>query len=488
MIIDSPVISGSFAASFRNVAITGSLGVTGSITTTGTITAQTLVVQTITSSVNFVTGSTKFGAIVGNTHQFTGSVNITGSLSVVTTGTELQVNATGVNLGNVLTDSHVISGSLRVNPGGLFVSGSGLVGIGTTSPLALLDVCVLSSGARRLLVNYADSIVTVKSANDTATAENLRVWGDNIFFYTGSAGSGGELMRLTNTGRVGIGTSSPNGNLEVFGSTPTIISAASVAGSLHGLEFRQNNTVDAYIKQLPSTGEFRFYVGRNSSWGGNMSFWTDTVQRMVITSGGNILIDNGQLNTPKYLSFEGNTNAGGSLGDIRWYNYQWDSAIRAQIKGETDTGLSNGKLTFWTGGGGVSLRMTINAAGSIGAPSGTNIYNASDIRLKRNISTITDGLAKINALNPVKFNWIEGFEPTEENKDMLGFIAQEVQEVVPEAVENFNNNTITVGDTVIENSLRVNEKFIIPVLVKAIQELKVQNDSLQLQIDELKNK
>jgi hypothetical protein len=74
-------------------------------------------------------------------------------------------------------------------------------------------------------------------------------------------------------------------------------------------------------------------------------------------------------------------------------------------------------------------------------------------------------------LNPVKFNWINNFVESEEEKDMLGFVAQEVQTIIPEAVENFSNNSITIGETVIENPLRVNEKFIIPVLVKAIQEL-----------------
>lgn len=48
----------------------------------GTITAQTLVVQTVTSSVDFVTGSTRFGSLLTDTHRFTGSVSITGSLSV----------------------------------------------------------------------------------------------------------------------------------------------------------------------------------------------------------------------------------------------------------------------------------------------------------------------------------------------------------------------------------------------------------------------
>ncbi len=49
---------------------------------TGTITAQTLNVQVITSSVEFVTGSTRFGSQLTDTHQFTGSVSITGSLSI----------------------------------------------------------------------------------------------------------------------------------------------------------------------------------------------------------------------------------------------------------------------------------------------------------------------------------------------------------------------------------------------------------------------
>jgi hypothetical protein len=49
---------------------------------TGTLTAQTIVAQVITSSTDFVTGSTRFGSLLTNTHQFTGSVTITGSLTV----------------------------------------------------------------------------------------------------------------------------------------------------------------------------------------------------------------------------------------------------------------------------------------------------------------------------------------------------------------------------------------------------------------------
>jgi hypothetical protein len=70
----SAVITGS-------LTVTGSLTTTGNVTVAGTLTAQTLVVQTITSSTDFVTGSTRFGSLLSNTHQFTGSVSITGSLT-----------------------------------------------------------------------------------------------------------------------------------------------------------------------------------------------------------------------------------------------------------------------------------------------------------------------------------------------------------------------------------------------------------------------
>jgi hypothetical protein len=65
-----------------SVNISGSLTVTGSITTNGTITAQTLVVQTITSSITYSSGSNIFGNALTNTQTMTGSVNITGSLTL----------------------------------------------------------------------------------------------------------------------------------------------------------------------------------------------------------------------------------------------------------------------------------------------------------------------------------------------------------------------------------------------------------------------
>ena len=73
-------------ASYASQALTASYAATASsaddFTVRGTLTAQTIIAQTITSSIEYVTGSTQFGSLLSNTHQFTGSVLVTGSLII----------------------------------------------------------------------------------------------------------------------------------------------------------------------------------------------------------------------------------------------------------------------------------------------------------------------------------------------------------------------------------------------------------------------
>jgi hypothetical protein len=95
-------------------SFTGSVNILGDITSTGTITAQKLVVQTITSSVEFVTGSTQNGSLLANTHQFTGSVSITGSLAV---------NGSPAILTNQTSSMSVSTASYAVTAS--YISGSG---------------------------------------------------------------------------------------------------------------------------------------------------------------------------------------------------------------------------------------------------------------------------------------------------------------------------------------------------------------------------
>jgi hypothetical protein len=162
------VRTGSYATTGSN-QFNGNQSISGSITSNGTITAQTLVVQTVTSSIEFVTGSTRNGSLAENTHQFTGSMSVSGTLSATdfirgtcTTsyngdGIRVYATATGAagsqpGIGfwtaagskrfitqlDVSTDTWMVVGS--TGTAYMTVNQSGSVGIGNTSPSTKLHV------------------------------------------------------------------------------------------------------------------------------------------------------------------------------------------------------------------------------------------------------------------------------------------------------------------------------------------------------------
>jgi hypothetical protein len=222
----------ALAQSASNAVSAQTASFANAFTVASTLTAQTLVVQTITSSVDFVTGSTRFGSVIGNTHVFTGSVSITGSLAVVTTGTEFQVTNTGVNFGNVIGDTHNITGSVGISgslsgigatfsgevsvPNGLFsingnaVSGppTGGVGIrhvnnrlliyGGTTDITFQknsntgpNLTILESGAATFASSVTATTAILQSANTAAVV-------DILLLTNPSAASSGVRQRFAN--------------------------------------------------------------------------------------------------------------------------------------------------------------------------------------------------------------------------------------------------------------------------------------------------
>ena len=142
-----------------------------------------------------------------------------------------------------------------------------------------------------------------------------------------------------------------------------------------------------------------------------------------------------------------------------------------------DQGLNTSSLFFASAG---TKRMTISQNGDIGAPSGgDNIFDASDERIKENMVELTDGLSKINKLKPISYNYKVGWNKDTEGKTKYGFGAQTTQEVDKLLIESFSNNDVELEGVKISNILRVNEKFIIPLLVKAIQELSAKVAALE---------
>ena len=109
---------------------------------------------------------------------------------------------------------------------------------------------------------------------------------------------------------------------------------------------------------------------------------------------------------------------------------------------------------------------TFHANADIIASSGSI---SSDKKLKKNIVDVSYGLDDILKLRGVEFDWKEKFE----GKHDIGFIAQEVEEVIPELVKEVEG----LNDE--ESHLVVNYTNVIPVLVEAIKELKAEIEELK---------
>jgi len=117
----------SFNATSASYALTASSA--DNFIVRGTLTAQTIVAQTITSSTEFITGSTKFGTQLTDTHQFTGSVSVTGSLAV---------NGSNVILTNQTSSMSVATASYVLNAvSSSFASTASFVANAQTSSYAL---------------------------------------------------------------------------------------------------------------------------------------------------------------------------------------------------------------------------------------------------------------------------------------------------------------------------------------------------------------
>jgi hypothetical protein len=117
---------------------------------------------------------------------------------------------------------------------------------------------------------------------------------------------------------------------------------------------------------------------------------------------------------------------------------------------------------------------------------GTNILYSSDERLKKNIKSLDTALPIIQKLRPVTFDYNLDYSKVSEgklkqklqydDKNRLGFIAQEVQKILPQSVK-VNESDSTLCIQLID---------FIPILVKGMQEQTVRIDSLKSVIDELK--
>jgi len=186
---------------------------------------------------------------------------------------------------------------------------------------------------------------------------------------------------------------------------------------------------------------------------------SSAVTNPILTLGGN---NSGAANRCVGLAFNGTASNG-------------EAFITLVSESSTEANLHFGMRS----GGSRGDRMRISRGGDIGAPSGNNIYNASDERLKENMIELTDGLSKIEELKPISFNWKDGWNKSLDGVTQYGFGAQTTKAVDEILVEPFGTRDVELNGETIENPLRVNEKYIIPLLVKAVQELSAEVAALK---------
>ena len=121
----------------------------------------------------------------------------------------------------------------------------------------------------------------------------------------------------------------------------------------------------------------------------------------------------------------------------------------------------------------VQASGSVVAAGNITA-FGTTFMNVSDERLKENMYDVTGSLNRILELKPTHFTWKEN------KKEDVGFIAQEVEEIIPEVVETSQGFINTDGEEEgIKDMKTISYPKLIPYLVDTIQELTKRIEKLE---------
>jgi hypothetical protein len=340
------------------------------------------------------------------------------------------------------------TGIVNLGSGQFYKDASGNVGLGTTSPIRQLQVGNFSGGGGEMVLGSSTSGNGSIYFGDGATGVDFyrgfvqyQHNGDNMLFGTASS----ERMRIDSSGNVGIGTSSPAGKLHISGT--------SGAGS----ELRLASTTSG------TTGSVKFYEGATAAWelnttGANGSFYIkdsfNNAERMRITPQGALCV--------------GTTTA---TGTVKFVVESDTTTVNPMTVSNTrSTAATDFAILFYRAG---------NIVGSVQTSlSATSFVTSSDYRLKENIAPMIGALAKVALLKPVTYDWKTG-------GSSQGFIAHELQEVIPEAVAGEKDAVNEDGSIKAQG---IDTSFLVATLTAAIQELKATVDAQAARIAALESK
>jgi hypothetical protein len=313
-------------------------------------------------------------------------------------------------------------------------SGGGNVGIGTSSPDTLLNIQGLNP---TLLIQDSDEagdgFIKFQTANGTQRGFiQTAMTADVMLFGTGTS----ERVRIDSSGNVGIGTTSISGKLSINGEV--YAAAGSVSGVAYG--FYPKGTYG-------NTGMF-------SPAANTVAFATTGGERMRIDSSGNLLV--GCTSLP----------GGGTTGTA----FQLGASISGMCTwtNRSSTTAASDHAYFYNPNGIVGFIRTTSSA--------TSYSTSSDYRLKEAIAPMTGALATVAALKPVTYKW------KADGSDGQGFIAHELQEVVPDCVHGEKDAVDAGGNPQYQG---IDTSFLVATLTAAIQEQQAIIESLTARVSAL---
>jgi hypothetical protein len=368
----------------------------------------------------------------------------------------------------------------------LLAATGGNVGIGTTNPITIFDVRstipnILISGlnnadpaiyfVRYQYDNVNKSGAAIKYIYGSASANQEQ---GSLGFYTAPSDFGSqpaERVRITNNGNVGIGTASPtNGKLVVksgeSNSTGIVLERGSNTDKLVNI-FSETADGKIAIASGANTKIFLNSVGNSYFTGGNVGIGTATPQVTLEVFN--------SVNVPQFTVYNG-TN---------WIILRGDAPLIGRTSGKDllfltyDTYPTTGAVTQMTLQSNGKLKIVdLAGIGDIGADANGVLQAAtSDMNLKNTIENSPFGLNEILLLNPVTFLYNDINRKLDSNIKEVGFIAQDVFDIIPNAVSSTGT-----GD------LQLDYRAITATLTKAIQEQQAIIKALEQRIINLENK
>ena len=193
--------------------------------------------------------------------------------------------------------------------------------------------------------------------------------------------------------------------------------------------------------------------------GGNVGIGTDSPQTTLHT-GPTTTITNAF--TARFAASNFFASGGNSMF------YVPDTAANIMMFGSNQFGTNQIEFYHKNPGTSQSYVGRISTSGSA-----TSYVTSSDYRLKENIVPISESISRLNQLKPSRFNFIE-----EPGKVVDGFIAHEVQDIVPEAIVGEKDEVDEEGGIIPQG---IDQAKLVPLLVAAVQEL-------EARVKELENK